>query len=36
MDEIRKINVEMTIIGGKIVYRHEPGTPYPPHPYRRH
>ncbi len=32
-DEIRKINVEMTIVGGKIVYEHESGTKYPEHPY---
>ncbi|MBW2610146.1 MAG: amidohydrolase [Deltaproteobacteria bacterium] len=32
-DDIRKINVEMTIVGGKVVYRHELGTKYPRHPY---
>ncbi|MBW2610147.1 MAG: amidohydrolase [Deltaproteobacteria bacterium] len=32
-DEIRKINVETTIVGGKIVYQHEPGAEYPEHPY---
>ena len=34
-DEIKETNVEMTIVGGKVVYRHEPSTPYPPHPYWR-
>jgi len=32
-DEIRKINVEMTIVGGTVVYQHESGTEYPEHPY---